>query len=91
MSIQDLKGRRENVVPSETKSRQQSPRAYFCSIVRQAAKRCLAISTPVRDPKFPSISESMQSLAPDIEKRYAIIRLDKYYSKNKFQQTVNVL
>lgn len=60
-----LTGPRENVVPSATNSLHLSPSAYFCSIVLQAARRCLAISTPVTDPESPRRSAIMQSLAPD--------------------------
>ena len=54
----------ENVVPSATKSRHRSPSLYFCSIVLQAANRCLAASTPVTEPESPRRSSIIQSLAP---------------------------
>ena len=56
-----------------------SPSAYFCSIVLQAAKRCLATSTPVTKLESPRRSDIIQSLAPGAAQRcgYWRYRADK--------------
>lgn len=64
-SERSITGMSENVVPSATKSRHLSPSAYFSIIVLQAAKRCLATSTPVTEPELPIRSNVIQSLAPE--------------------------
>lgn len=65
----DVEGKTEKDVPSHTKRRHTSPREYFLNMVRHAANRCLATSTPVRDPVPLSISHSMHSFAPVLTKR----------------------
>lgn len=83
--MQDLTGKRENDVPSATKSRQRSPKEYFCNIVRQAARRALAMSTPVSEPVLPRRSANMHSLAPD---RNGTVSLNKLQIHAKTVRTL---